>query len=60
MSKAENILEFISVEHQNELVSIANLKNELGFLQELDEIFGDVKHAFSPSASSDLQCIVAT
>jgi len=60
MSNVGNILEFISAEHNNEMVSIANLKHELGFLQELDEIYLELRKAFSINANNDLHCIVAT
>jgi hypothetical protein len=59
-SKMNDILEFISAEHQNELVSIANLKNELGFLKELDEIYQDINHTFSISANKDEHYMIAT
>lgn len=60
MAKKNNILEFISFEHHNELVSIANLKGELGFLQELDEIFQDTLHAFTVNKNNDVQFMVST
>lgn len=60
MKKQNNILEFISFEHNNELVSLANLKGELGFLQELDEIYQGILHAFSASKNSDVQFMVST
>lgn len=60
MPEAGNILEFISTEHNNELVSVANLKSELGFAQELDEIYKEIRQAFRVDANNDVQCIVAT
>lgn len=54
-----NILEFISFEHHNELVSLANLKEELGFLQELDEIYQDTKDALPIDRNNDVQFMVA-
>ena len=60
MAKQNNILEFVSFEHHNELVSIANLKSELGFLQELDEIFQDVLHVFAVNKSNNVQFMVST
>lgn len=53
-----NILEFISFEHNNELVSIANLKGELGFLQEFDEIYQDTKDAFPVDRNNDVHLMV--
>lgn len=44
-----NILEFIGFEQQNTLISIANLKSELGFLIELDGIYQEVKNSFDPN-----------
>jgi hypothetical protein len=60
MSNVGNILEFISAEHNNELVSIANLKHELGFLQELDGIYQEIRSSFSINSDDDLHCMVAT
>jgi hypothetical protein len=60
MAESDNILGFISVEHNNELVSVANLKAELGFAQELDEIYQEIRQAFRIDANNDVQCIVAT
>lgn len=53
-----NILEFIGFEQHNELVSIANLKGELGFLQELDEIYQETKDAFPASKNDDTHVMV--
>jgi len=53
-----NILEFISFEHNNELVSIANLKDELGFLQKLDEIYQETKDAFPVDGDNDVHVMV--
>lgn len=60
MIKQNDILEFISAEHHNEMVSIANLKSELGFLQELDEIYQDTLRAFSANENNDVQVMVST
>ena len=54
-----DILEFISKEHNNELISLANLKGELGYLQELDEIYREVRKAFSVEATNDLHYAVS-
>ncbi len=59
MAKQNNILEFVSFEHHNELVSLVNLKGELGFLQELDEIYQDVLHAFSVNGDNNVQFMVS-
>ena len=59
MAKQNNIFEFVSFEHHNELVSIANLKGELGFLHELDEIFQDTLHAFTVNKNNDVQFMVS-
>ena len=53
-----NIIEFISFEHNNELVSIVNIKGELGFLQELDEIYQDTKDAFPVNRNNDVHVMV--
>lgn len=53
-----NILEFMGFEHHNELVSIANLKNEFAFLQELDEIYQETKDAFPVSRNNDLHVMI--
>lgn len=60
MRKQNNILEFIGTEHHNHLVSIANLKGELGFLQELDEIYQEALHAYSVNKNIDVQFMVCT
>ncbi len=54
-----NILEFIGFEQHNELVSIANLKGELGFLQELDEIYQETKDAFPANKNNNTHIMVA-
>lgn len=59
MTKHLNILEFIGFEQHNTLVSIANLKGELGFTQELDEIFHDAKHGFTVDRDNELQFVVS-
>lgn len=53
-----NILEFIGFEQHNELVSVANLKGELGFLQELDEIYQETKDAFPANKNNDTHIMV--
>lgn len=53
-----NILEFMGFEQHNELVSIANLKGELGFLQELDEIYQETKDAFPANKNKDTHIMV--
>ena len=55
----DSILEFMGAEHTNELVSIANLREQLGYLQELDDIFNEIRRTFSAEGTSDLDCIVA-
>lgn len=60
MVKKSNILEFISLEHHNELVSLANLKGDLVFLQELDEIYQDTRNAFSVNKNNAVQVMVGT
>lgn len=53
-----NILEFMGFEQQNLLVSFANLKGEIGFLKELDEIYQETKDAFPASKSNDTHVMV--
>src|SRR3989338_6552768 len=59
MVKQGNILEFIGFEQHNTLVSIANLKGELGFTQELDEIFQEAKYGFTVDRNNDVHFIVS-
>jgi ATP-dependent Lon protease len=54
-----NILEFIGYEHHNELVSIANLKGELSYLQDLDDIYQEVKDSFPVSETNDTHVMVS-
>ena len=58
MVKQNNLFEFISFEHNNQLVSLANLKSEFGFLQELDEIYQETKNAFSINENNNVQFLV--
>ncbi len=55
-----NIFDFIGSENQNKLISVANLKGQLGYLQELDEIYQDLHHVFIVDSKNDMHYIVAT
>ena len=52
------ILDFIGMEYQNALISVANLNKEFGFLQELDDIYDDIRTTFPVNPKNEVHFMV--
>lgn len=53
-----SILDFIGVEYQNALISVANLSKEFYFLQELDNIYDDIRKTFPVNPKNEVHFMV--
>jgi hypothetical protein len=55
---AKNILEFIGIENQNQIISIANLKGELAYLQSLDDMYREIVRIYSPNKNVAIDVVI--
>ncbi len=53
-----SILDFVGMEYQNALISVANLNKEFGFLQGLDDIYEDIRTSFPVNPNNEVHFMV--
>lgn len=55
-----NIVEYLGAEHQNEMISFANIKEEHGALIALDELYREILNTFTAEYHEDLGLVISS